>query len=531
MQVLSAGKSRKYQTIHTVALVSALLIIALLLRLPGYDGRPFWIDELWRVHLVLNTNIMKEYWPTPNVFAALTSPLYLVLNRAIAFTLGIAPETLRISSLVSGLLCVPMAFLILRKAGTGRLLACSGGLFFALNADFIQYSNEFKPYMFEVFVHLCCFYAWLNIIMDDKNTRSDWLSFFGIVATALFCTPNIVFLLPAFGLSLLSYAWEKERAMLLTICAGFAGIAVLAGGLYVFLWSYGSDKGLMNYWSDSFYQQSSGSYFVFARDRLLGLWRGAFMQVRNEDRFVKLLLGIYSLALAYGAIKTRIIFNGVARRLAIFYATLVIVLLGLNYAGFWPLGQIRPNQFVYAHVIIMFILVLQWTLPGQAQTMLACAIITFMLHNTWHTDTKSLADHGPPVEENNKVWAAFSPSGALGKIVAAQCKAAKVTIFTNPGMSSAAAYFMKYDAQERSQQPALDRHCVELISAPDAYSNPAALEKTITENAAPHEVRWFTYAHLNNTEADALKTIASKFGKVSMDTRFKEAGYFMLTMN
>jgi hypothetical protein len=531
VQVSSPGKSKKEETIHTVALISVLLIVALLLRLPGYDGRPFWIDELWRIHLVLNTNIMKEYWPTPNVFAALTSPLYLLLNRAIAFIAGIAPETLRISSLISGLLCVPMAFFILRKTGAGFLLACAGALFFALNADFIQYSNEFKPYMFETLVHLCCFYVWLNIIVRDKTTRSDWLSFFGIVALALFCTPNIIFLLPAFGLSLLSYAWKKERAMLWGICAGFMSIAVLTGCLYMFLWSYGSDKGLMNYWSDSFYQQSSGSYFVFAKDRLFGLWRGAFTQVRNPDRFTALLLGIYFLALAYGAIKTKLMFNGVARYLIIFYTTLVFVLLGLNYAGFWPLGQIRPNQFVYGHIIIMFILVLQWNLPRQAKTILACSIIAVMLHNTWRTEAKSLVDRGPPIEENNKVWAAFLPSGEIGKAVATPCGKIKVKIFTNPGMSSAASYFLKYDAQERSQQPTLNIRCTELIATPDAYSNAAALEKFIAKHAVPHEISWFAYSHLNNTEANILKTVAAKFGKVSIDTRFKEAGYFMLTMD
>ena len=65
-----------------LALALALACIALWLRLPGFDGRAFWNDELWRITLFLDSDPVQTYLFHPDAMTAITSPLYLALLKA-----------------------------------------------------------------------------------------------------------------------------------------------------------------------------------------------------------------------------------------------------------------------------------------------------------------------------------------------------------------------------------------------------------------------------------------------------------------
>ncbi len=176
----------------------ALFGIALLTRLPAHDNRPLWTDELWRVLLVLDPHYLQMYLSGHGAGAAITSPLYALFIKAVS-AFYVSPNTLRLSSFIPGVLAPLMAFAIIRKWGGSLALSFAAGLPFALNGVFVSYSNELKPYVFEVFVHLACFYVWMMMVAPQRPTIRTWALCFLTLVLALLSTPNAIFLLPAFG--------------------------------------------------------------------------------------------------------------------------------------------------------------------------------------------------------------------------------------------------------------------------------------------------------------------------------------------
>ena len=107
-----------------IAAVIALALgcVALWLRLPGFDGRAFWIDELWRVTLFLDSTPVQTYLFKPDSMTAITSPLYLALLKAIT-QFSVSPEALRLPSLAAGVGSAVLAFAAMRRANAGLIVS------------------------------------------------------------------------------------------------------------------------------------------------------------------------------------------------------------------------------------------------------------------------------------------------------------------------------------------------------------------------------------------------------------------------
>ncbi len=238
-----------------------LVGLALLVRLPGFDGRALFIDELWRALMILSPQFLHNY-VAPSVESAITSPIYAVMVKSAA-AVTISPDSLRMPSLLCGLLACPLAYALTRKAGGGILLSLLAGLFFALNGNFITYSNQMKPYIFEVCIHLVCVYAWLATISAPRPGARDWAFCFLALTLAVFSTPTSVFLLPAFGLSLfVQFLAAGDRKNLGVCILGFAGLGVVVLALYVFSWRYGANGDMLAQWAAGF-QAPGQSYPAF----------------------------------------------------------------------------------------------------------------------------------------------------------------------------------------------------------------------------------------------------------------------------
>ncbi len=186
----------------------ALLCVALLIRLPAHDGRPMWADELWRALLILDPHYLHNYFWGNRAEIAITSPLYILFVKAVS-AFYVSTDTLRLSSFLPGVLAPVLAFVVIRMAGGSAALSFTGGLCFALNQIFASYSNELKPYMFEVFVHLACLYVWLAVLVSPRPGRRLWLLCFLTLTLAVLSAANIIFILPAFGCPCSSGFWSR----------------------------------------------------------------------------------------------------------------------------------------------------------------------------------------------------------------------------------------------------------------------------------------------------------------------------------
>src|SRR4051812_31028043 len=107
---------RKSDVIVSSLAVIALLSLAVLVRLPAFDDRSFWADELWRVLLVLDPHYLRTYLSAQSTEPAITSPLYAFFMKATS-ALYVSANTLRLSSFLPGVLAPVLAFAAIRKAG------------------------------------------------------------------------------------------------------------------------------------------------------------------------------------------------------------------------------------------------------------------------------------------------------------------------------------------------------------------------------------------------------------------------------
>ena len=100
--------------------------------------------------------------------------------------------------------------------------------------------------MFEVFVHVVLVCAWLNVVRSPNAEPATWVLMFLALFVAVLSAASIVFLLPAIYVTLLWKVWVQRTQGQRWICGAFAGHAAFVGFLFLYVWSHGSDKELID---------------------------------------------------------------------------------------------------------------------------------------------------------------------------------------------------------------------------------------------------------------------------------------------
>jgi hypothetical protein len=516
-----------------------LSCVALLVRLPGYGGRPLWIDELWRAVLILDPAFWHKYFFSPSVESAITSLGYAFFVKALG-SFQISPDILRLSSMIPGVLTPLMAFFLTRRAGGGVALALLAGFAFALNGNFISYSREMKPYMFEVFVHMGALYAWFTVLQMAQPTTRTWLLYFLVLLLAVFSTTTVIFLLPGSGLTLflrfLTASADREaRARSLAACTAlFATIGLVVGGLYYFVWRHGADSSMLSIWADGF--SPSGGYVRFLASALAQMWQAAFDTVVGAPLEVDLALALLATTLVWAfvnwrALETRVLY------LVLFYLVLAITVCLVNVAKIWPLGASRVNLFLYAYLIMFPVLVAArqpFSNPLAFLYLLGtCLALLWHAHSpvsrAYYRDVgRFLYDSGAPVERSDRVIEDFSSSGSVGRSIVADCSRQKTLILADGYMSTAVSYYTKYDATHRRGAALIDSSCVKYVTYTEAYLHPAETKAALSKILPKISHAWFIYSHLGNDDLTALRSIVAPYGRVTNLTSYEGAGYFEL---
>jgi len=525
----------------TWLVVAALFCAALLLRLPGYSGRPLWIDELWRAVLILDPGFWREYFFSPTVESAITSFGYAFFVKLLG-AFRVSPDILRLSSLIPGVLAVLAAFFLTRRAGGGVALALAAGLVFALNSNFINYSREMKPYMFEVLVHMAALYALLAVLQAPRPTIRTWLLYFLVLLFAIFSTATAVFLLPASGLTLflrfLTGGLDKDaRNKNLVICIVlFAAIGLAVVALYYFVWRYGADGSMLSIWAAGFSQ--SGGYLRFFTTALMQMWRASFdtpgMPMEADLALAFLVAVLISLVASRRALKAPVLY------LLLFYLALAVTVCLVNLAKIWPLGAARVNLFLYAY-LIMFLFLLGARLPFSDVAARVC-LLAVGLVLLWHVHSSAsqvyfrrvaevLRKSGAPIERSDLVIEDFSTGGAVGRAILADCSRQKTLVIADSSMSTAVAYYTKYDAAHRQGAALLIGPCVRYARYTEAYLQPAETKAALSKILPGASHAWFIHSHLGDSDLAALRRVVETYGRVTNLRNYEGAGYFELIVS
>ena len=529
-----AGKTPLAAAWKAAVALAMLLALSVAVRIPAIHNTPFWIDELWRATLILDPRFWHNYFFSPTVESAITSPVYAVLIRLLGM-IRVSPDFLRLSSLVPGILAPALAFVLVRKGGGSVMLSFLAGTFFALNPNFISYSNELKPYMFEVCVHLACLYALLIVLLAPSPAPRDWLACFAILAVAILSTPTTIFVLPATGLSLFVSCWARRDWKSLQICVlGFAILGALVLALYQFIWRHGASDEMLTIWASGFYQPGQ-SYPGFLASQLAAMWKSALQTHIALPGQTRLAFGALLIALGW-MIATRV--NRPARDYVLFYAVLLATLCLINALRLWPLGAGRENLFLFGHIIVfLFLMLAQLPISRMAAPIGLLGACLFLAWHARNADGRAqyrelavrLTELGPPTERSDLVIVDFSHGGAIGKSIDAECPGNRTLIFADGYMSTAMAYYTKFDDRHRRGASLLTGPCVQWVGYGEAYQAPGALADQVKSNLANTPRAWFLYTHSGPPDIAALRQVAGKFGRIARSRDYAGgAGYFEL---
>jgi len=515
--------------LSNVIIAILIFIISTGIRIHYYDGKPFWLDEMWRANLILDSNYLNQYWPNPNSFASITSLPYLYINKFISI-FSPTPYALRLSSLIPGIFVPVVAFFIIVRTTNSKILATTCALIFCINPNFIRYSNELKPFMLELLIHLLIFYFFIIYTKKNDYKYSSLLLVLMLLSLGLILGPNFVITYPVYIILTLYTSYINKFSNLNTIILFIIFNLVTIGLMYAFLWSKVLlNTGLFFYWSNGFKNENE-NYFIFILKGISGLYEGAFWELGILGFMVSLILLTLNLLHNVFIRNSQLNLFSFNRNLILpFFALLLaIIIVFVNYLRFWPLGDLRTNQFLFGYIIILFFLLLNNKLRSINTIFLACIMTALFITALYFTFYSKPRLFSPPLEQSEKVW------NDLNKVITTQiskensCLSANhLHIFLNPGMSFAYEYNLRIaKVNSTNLNEKMERSCLTIETVPDVHDNFNKFSESVSKYKSGFFI--FAYSAQNKEQSDLLKKYAAEYGQVKTHTTYQASGLIII---
>ena len=190
-------------------LVVLLMGLAGWLRITGLPQEAPWSDEL-ASYRHLGEPSLLAYLSAERAGDGPMVPLYFVLQYFWAHAVGDSVVSVRMLSIVFGVLLVPVMYLLGARL-FGREAGLLAALLVALNAMHVQYSQEIRMYSLTFLLAACSVYTLLRV-RDDG--RYWWAMHVAVNSCLIFTHLFAVLLLPAEALFVLLYFRGQRRVLL-----------------------------------------------------------------------------------------------------------------------------------------------------------------------------------------------------------------------------------------------------------------------------------------------------------------------------
>lgn len=335
---------------------AALVCLGIVLRARGmWFGRPIslWEDEaFWAIRLIelpLSAHVMRSVG-------------FMAVSRALVALFSASEQVLRFLPWCAGtaaVLVAPFVATRLFRSSAARLLFVA---VLALHPSAIDLSKEFKPYSVALLLHLLLLLFVLRYLDDQR--QPDLLAAVAVAFFGVLFSQDVVFAYPmVFGLMAFKAFRSKDRGALLSL---FVGASFAVGLLLTLLRKavpkLGDTHEGMLHWGtryNVFYVQAGGQgsrqswtaarlgdlASMLGNRRALWHWSDVSSQTLS------------SLRLADAALWALLCVAGIAvlaYRKRFWTLTLLLapllVMVGFNYFGFWPLGAFRTNLFAVSYL-------------------------------------------------------------------------------------------------------------------------------------------------------------------------------------
>jgi hypothetical protein len=210
---MSVAAERGAPTRTTALLLGALVVLALLMRLPSFSGA-LWGDELATNYVVNGFGAGDLWWILIHGKEA-TPPIFFVLTW---LTKGFdGTEGLRLVSLLAGLAAIPLTYLVGLET-VGRAAGAVGAALVALSPFQIFYATEARAYELLLF---CCLIATFALLRAVRSGRTGWWVSYGLSAAAAMYTHYVaVFVLAAlFGWAFFAHPGARRQLIMANLGA------------------------------------------------------------------------------------------------------------------------------------------------------------------------------------------------------------------------------------------------------------------------------------------------------------------------
>jgi len=146
----------------TKLLLAAVLLVGAWLRIHGFDDPGLWIDEYgtwWVVAADGYAGVAARAWQVQG-----QSPLYYLIVRAFSDVLGLSSWSLRLPSLLLGILLPWLGYRVTRALLIDRRVALAAAVAVAVHAPLIRYSQEARPYALALVLSLASFLLFARVL-------------------------------------------------------------------------------------------------------------------------------------------------------------------------------------------------------------------------------------------------------------------------------------------------------------------------------------------------------------------------------
>lgn len=146
----------------TPLLLAVILLVGACLRIHGFDGPGLWIDEYgtwWVVAADDYAGVAARAWQVQG-----QSPLYYLIVRAFSDVFGLSSWSLRLPSLLLGILLPWLGYRVARALLLDRRVALAAAVAMAVHAPLIRYSQEARPYALALALALASFLLFERVL-------------------------------------------------------------------------------------------------------------------------------------------------------------------------------------------------------------------------------------------------------------------------------------------------------------------------------------------------------------------------------
>ena len=219
----------------------ALIGLAFGLRVYQLDAQSLWSDEgltLYRSRLSIADNLTNIIVVPPGVPTRDTNPpLYFLAVSGLRLVAGESEYTLRFLSVLAGVVCVPLLYVLGRRlfsAGTGQVAALLG----AISPFCVWYSQEARMYLLLAALSMASTYILLRAL--ESPTWRLWLTWALVTGAAWYTHFTVAFLMAFQGGLILVWLMRLKRRAVFAAIGLLLALSVPLGG---YAWSRAQEVG------------------------------------------------------------------------------------------------------------------------------------------------------------------------------------------------------------------------------------------------------------------------------------------------